>query len=642
MKRIIGLILVAVMLTLALVSCGYSFVEDDMSQYASFNKDEFAKALYPLTIEDGDFTEDEETRNNKVLDSIYAALAKNVDKENKQKEGSIGEHDKVFYCYYVTADITKDEVTTKVVLYTANMQESKATEIQMGQFANDDVTKLIESELKALGDLKDKVYSTKSTGTISTEIEGKLAFVTYTKEVKKTSGESTTTDKTAYTNQPTVISADNELGKLIINHLTKIKSDEDNKKDSETLTIAFPDLVTEDTLTTYTGVKINWVVETGATVAGDLAVAPITFSDVSFDETKNVTDTTGKSRDLKNVKLNYHVFPMYYLDVDDYDAKAVLRTLVTSLTKDSLDCFAGVEGIEELITTFNEKLSAYNTAKTANKTASDAEAAALKTLNEAKTAGGETPTTAQQDTIDKAQSKYDAAVTEASTKKAELDAASAALDAAEAAITAKVAADKIVESYTKAKYDELLEQYKNEIKMLIAKELWALMQKHTSVTGAPEDAIEEVYDHLIEEYKYTFNESKYPSSSESYYKHYNGNFEAFLIAETKVPSKTYTDAKHKVWADAKAHVQTMIVVYAVAEAYGQSLTEDEIKAFKDDVESNYEAYSEYYGELNFVTAKQFDKLLNYFLTYDENLANTNNETDGYPYLDYEIKKPEEK
>lgn len=643
MKRIIGLILVAVMLTLSLASCGYSFVEDkNLSQYASFNKEDFASALYSITIKDADFTEDEDTRNEKVIDSIYTALAKKANKNNKLKEGVVGDHDKVFYCYYATAEITKDGKTENVIVYAANMQESKATEAQMGLNSNSELVKLIEDQIKATGDLKDKVYSTKSEGSISTEIAGKLAFVTYTKEVKPAEGDTTTTStKVAYTNQPTILNDSDELGNLIIAHLEKIKSDEDTKKDTETLTIAFPDLVTADGLTTYTGVKINWVVEKGATVTGGVAAAPITFADTTYDETTNVTATTGKPYDLKNVKLTYNVFPVYYLDVEDYDAKAVLRTLITSMTKDSLECFENVEGIEEIITAFNEKLTAYNTAKTAYDSAVTAEETALKTLNDAKTAGGATPTEAQQDTINKAQQKYDAAVNTKNTAKADMDSAATALDTAEAAITAKVAPEVIVEAYTKSQYDALLEEYKSEIKNLIATEIWELMQAKTTVNGAPEDAVEEIYDHLMEQYKYTFNESKYPSSTESYYKHYSGNFEAFLIDQTKVTSKTYEDAKHKVWADALAHVKTMVVVYVVADAYNLLLTEDQIDAYKDDVENNYEAYGEYYGELNFVTAYQFDVVLDYFLTYDENLAEVDG-NDGYPYIDYKIEAPEEK
>ena len=50
-KRIISLILVIVMASLTLISCGYSYAKDDMSQYASFETiDAFKAALKELNM----------------------------------------------------------------------------------------------------------------------------------------------------------------------------------------------------------------------------------------------------------------------------------------------------------------------------------------------------------------------------------------------------------------------------------------------------------------------------------------------------------------------------------------------------------------------------------------------------------------
>ena len=85
-KRIIGLILVVVMLTLSLVGCGFNFAKDDLSAYATLSDTEKAKLLEKIskiTIEDGDFSLDDAKRQSKVLDSVYSAFASAADKTNK-------------------------------------------------------------------------------------------------------------------------------------------------------------------------------------------------------------------------------------------------------------------------------------------------------------------------------------------------------------------------------------------------------------------------------------------------------------------------------------------------------------------------------------------------------------------------------
>ena len=54
-KRIIALILVVVMLTLSLVSCGYSIREDDLSKYATLEKTKLDAALKALVISEATF-----------------------------------------------------------------------------------------------------------------------------------------------------------------------------------------------------------------------------------------------------------------------------------------------------------------------------------------------------------------------------------------------------------------------------------------------------------------------------------------------------------------------------------------------------------------------------------------------------------
>ena len=129
MKRIISMILVAVMLILSLVSCGYSIANEDISLYATLSdedKAKFEKALKELKIEDGDFTTNPETRAKKVEDAISAALAGTVSETDKVTKGTPGTHDLVYYGYYCTAKFGDETVT----LYVTNMKTPVS--VQMG------------------------------------------------------------------------------------------------------------------------------------------------------------------------------------------------------------------------------------------------------------------------------------------------------------------------------------------------------------------------------------------------------------------------------------------------------------------------------------------------------------------------------
>ena len=86
-KRIICLILVIASLTLSLASCGgFTFWEDDLSQYVEFNKNKFDDYLKSgkIEIDDGTFSDDNDKRVEKVEDSIYAAIAGGTDKTDKK------------------------------------------------------------------------------------------------------------------------------------------------------------------------------------------------------------------------------------------------------------------------------------------------------------------------------------------------------------------------------------------------------------------------------------------------------------------------------------------------------------------------------------------------------------------------------
>ncbi len=612
-RRIIGLVLVVVMLTLSLVGCGYSLSDEELGQYAKYDANAIKTALEDLEIEDGDYTTDEATRTQKVLDHIYETLAGKVDKDAKVTEGVVGAHDKLFYCYYVTADaLNKDG--KEPVLYATYMDISKAVSFQLGHSERGDLAELIESAVKDY-DLTDKAYTTVKSGKDDTK-EGKLAFVTYTQEV---TGDDGKTKKTTYTNHPIILGNEGgDVGKALV---------------GATIGTAVPNFKSEDQKTTYTNAKVNWVVTEGT---------EIVVNNKTYTATTSVKDTTGATHELKDVELTYHVYPVYYLEVEEFGVSSILRTLISNLSKDSLECLAECEAE---IKTFAEKLDAFNKAETAYDDAVKAEekaADAVKTAQEkydaenAKTDKNETTLESYKATLDKANAALNDAKTATTTKKGELDTAKTALETAEGAISVKATSDKIVEEYKESVHDELLGAYNDEIKGNLAAAIWKVIDEKIESTGAPRKAVKKTYERLMESYKEMFYEDDY-DSAETNYNHYNGNFEAFLVAKTGATE--YKWAKDAVWGEAVVHVKELIKVYIAAEIYGQKLTDDEIKEYKKDDAGYYEAYESSYGEINTLAAYQFDQLMDYLLE-----ADTDEETGKVTYknIGYHLHEHEDK
>ena len=182
MKRIISSILVIVMLVLSLASCGYNLADDDMTSYATFSdaeKQAFIKALTTMLIKDGDFTTDDATREQRVMDSIYAAVADSMGSDvTKLTEGKPDGRDLIYYCYYMTAEF--DGVTA--VFYTSKMKSSSAVTIQLrgdSDFGDDTLSEKIAELLKS-HDFKDMAYTSTTSGAT---VEGDIAYVTYTETV---------------------------------------------------------------------------------------------------------------------------------------------------------------------------------------------------------------------------------------------------------------------------------------------------------------------------------------------------------------------------------------------------------------------------------------------------------------------------
>lgn len=265
MKRIISSILVIVMLVLSLASCGYNLADDDMTSYATFSdaeKQAFLKALTSVLIEDGDFTTDDATREQRVMDSIYAAVADSMGTDvEKLTEGTPDGRDLIYYCYYMTADF--DGVTA--VFYPAKMKSASAVTIQLrgdSDFGDDTLSEKIAALLSS-HDFKDMSYVSTTSGTT---VEGDIAYVTYTKTV----GDE---EPVVHTNERIVIGAskgDAEVASSFESHLCGVTI---NSSVAEYATVS------DGKDVTYSSVKVNWVInrtKSGNTAEGDKAFVSYT------------------------------------------------------------------------------------------------------------------------------------------------------------------------------------------------------------------------------------------------------------------------------------------------------------------------------------------------------------------------------
>ena len=598
-KRIIGLILVVVMLTLSLVSCGYSLRDDDLAKYTTFEKANLDKALAELVIANADFGTDEEGRQKKVLDSIYASLADLVKNGEHKSEGAIGAHDVVFYNYYATVE--------DKVIYASTMKPGAENSLQLGLSSNEGVKALIAAELAKLTDVKEYIYLTNSTSTSSTIAEGANVYISYVVEyTEKDASGADKLVKTTVTYENVKVGDENHpvaaklVGAKIGTAIEDFEVEVDGVKKS------------------YSSAKINWVVDGGKAIV---------FTDKTYTKSTVVKDIYGGDVELLDKEIKYHVYPVYYISVDEFNATTVMNSLLSKFTKTTTneDGSTKEEGILpsftanlELVKAFAELKTAVETAKKAYDTAVTEESTAKKELDKAKDAvkEGETPTEAQQDTINKAQEAYDAKVAATATAKKSHEDAITERDAKLAEVLEKITEATIVDEYKKSIYDSLLADYNADVKEALAKAVWEAIKANVTVNTAPDKAVDEIYERMIESYESTFYDGTYDTTTkESNYKHYNASFSAFLVAKTGTAS--YKEAKQHVRNEAIEYVKPMVMVYFVAEVYGQKLTDDEVKAYKNDLSGYYSYYEAYYGETNTLTAYQFDKLMDHFLASEE-------------------------
>lgn len=697
MKRTISMILVAVMMILSLVSCGYSIANEDISLYATLSQEDktkFESALKNLLIEDGDFTTDPELRSNKLWDALYSALAGTVSEDDKITEGKPSGNDLVYYSYYCTAKFGEETVT----LYTSNMKTP--VNVQLGLKDPTD----LQEKLTALFDIDftDKTYEATTSGLTK---EGDLAFVTYTYTYTQ-KGEN---------------GVENDVVKTVTNALVVIGDEVTEGDTAKTLASKLNGQTVNKTLDNfeiedkelgnvkYTNVKINWVAS-GAELAS--------FTDVTYDEKTTVTDTNGVSRNLKDVELTYHIYPVGFVKVPEYNATNVMNEILSSditseifyelafgrdfvgngdedkkYTEEQrnaiLDKYKDI-AFKEIVEKVDD--NGNKTYKTEDKTAATLEdliikiaaaqtvyASAESTYDKAKTSleEAEAKVETAEATLKSAQEAYDKKVKEegedkATSEKQALEKAQASLDSAKEALEGKKndvgalvggakntlkdaeealnrASDnrknkidalfsldngamekKIADGYKKSTELYLSDVYDSEIKMNVAKEVYYFLRQYVKVNAYPEDAIEETYDQLIQNYKYKFYNEDYGDTKISNYKQYEKSFEKYLIATVKadlaVTVDTYEAAIDALRENAKTYVEPILVIYAAAKAYDVVVTDEEYEEYKEELGAGYDNYLSAYGDNSFRYACQFDKLVNHFV----------NDGDTTPELDGEV------
>lgn len=603
-QRIIALVLVIVMGLLALTSCAgsFNFADEDLNSYVKeFDVDAFLEALQKLEIEDGDFTTNEEIRDQKVKENVYdkvvEALIKASYESDRKTEGTLGAGDVLYFVYYAV------DAKTGNVYHASNMAESSITAsstkaahvINLGHVdEEDEFAKLLKENL-AEGDLKDYTYKTLTAAQIREQAkkdllaenkdatteqitaaqnaalkvkEGQTVYISYTRTYEKTDAEgktSTVTETAAY--EKITLDASNPLHAAIVDEKATANiggtvsfhnAETDKPAATLKLTEGEGDAAIEYT---YSNVKILWLVEKeGQPIA--------TFTYAPYDKTQNFTpdslNSVGK-QDLKDVELTYYVYPVYALSApacDEIDAADVLFYLYgAKLTDASFDAFKdeyknGEEKVADLIADiakiYGEKDEKYY------KEGSDL-ALLLKAVKDAEDAvKGDKATTDEQKVIDAAKE----ALTKGKNAKC--------LEVIEKIVAAKKGEDvlgtKVYEEFTKDTRHTLKEAYDEDIVKKVQKAVWELIDKSVVLNDTyPQDVVDEFYEVLYESYEHEFYTGDYSKTQSNYSKY--GTLEAYLIATLKV--KTADEIEGAIIKEAKDYIKPILKIFVVSKAVAE-------------------------------------------------------------------------
>ena len=432
----------------------------------------------------------------------------------------------------------------------------------------------------------------------------------------------------------------------------------------------------------YTNVKVNWIVN--STTEGFTVNYTPYDEELKEDNSNKKTETNveGEKITLNKVELTYHIFPIYYLNVEDVNAELIIRefysTVASTQTKehehtdddheheteyvfDTLNDTEFKNGDKTLADLVKELVTLYSTLTTKEKTLTDA----LKALSTAQSNLAKDTGTSDSDTAS-LKTKLQNAETAYLTAKKEADEAQTKVDEM---ITKILACKKgettinegIVKDYTDYQYDTLETSYKSDIKNKLATQIIEYLNKNVTFKNElPKKAVKNAYNAIMNTYKNDFYEGNYTSSSsssststststETNYKHYNGDFNAYLI-DKLTSNGTMNDVKAKIQEQAEKTVKDIIIIYIFADAVEEkwdadiTLTKAEKKEIKKNLENTALLYQQYgltfsYNVEDSYNAEQFDKAMNYLLEEKEN--EETNEV-KYNHVVYTIDVPQDK
>ena len=332
-KRIISLILVVAMALLTLASCGFNYSNEKMGNYATFDAAVFKDKIAALKIDDGEFSQADATkRENMVMDAIWAAIAGKADTTDKlvgkvddpetdedEAEEAIGEHDLVYYCYYVTATVDGKEY----MFLTKNMKTDAASKVQLGKLVFTEEEALDEKILEAIKGFtftEDGAYAQVSSGTITAD---QYVYVSYVRTHEETNAEGVVTKIVE-----TVTDERVQVGKGDDSEFTKLL---EGKSIGSAEITGITEVTIGDVKYTYDDVYVKYAEKSGTEFT--VKHTPYDKEDYPDGKKEDATyykgsDSSAKQIDLAGVELTYHIFPAHYVKVADYTAETILNDVL--------------------------------------------------------------------------------------------------------------------------------------------------------------------------------------------------------------------------------------------------------------------------------------------------------------------------
>jgi len=386
------------------------------------NAEGFKALLQALSVEAPDFGDVSKTekRADKVNDKIYELLIKEVETttstsgipKEQIKEGILDENDWLFYSYYATYVKTEEGKEPETVVIYPSKMSGTLTSVKLG-YSNETLTGIDKNVRDAVLAMLDKgpvefadiAYKTTSDNTLGIyeyvdkdDKDGNnnkqvYVYVSYkvvennkTNEYKnvrmlldlsKDAAERTFLENlllSTETKDENVVSkyyigktiaekeADaivDQMGTLVPEKPADIAEDADQAtkdkyaQDMEAYKTAKETAEADDVK--YYGITVNFAVESD--------INNFIEVDYKFDkDTEKVIDVElGDKISLpKDTEIKYYVYPVYYADVEDLEAEVVIKTLISSISEDSLDCF---ENAEAEVKAFADALTAFTKAE---------------------------------------------------------------------------------------------------------------------------------------------------------------------------------------------------------------------------------------------------------------------------------------